>query len=211
MQTQTCSACRRITLSVGNEFPTLLQIWYAKSPKFSGDFLTGKSINRNTHVIVSQECACFQPGEVTEAPILCGARLGTGTCCSPGCWAECSEVGETENSELCVCGDAEASPRSGGSGLGDLCPGGALAGWQRRLCCQWVTVIPVTSPEACEEQAEVVSRWWASAGKGNTSLTTCLSSVSAAKYPPRALRQLHNGEQRPSQKYSRPRWSGLRH
>ena len=89
-----------------------------------------------------------------------------------------------------VCGDTEASPRSRGSGLGDLHPGGgtrALAGWQRRLRCRWVAAVPVTSPEACEEQAEVASHWWASAGKENTSLTTCLSSASAAKYPPCAL------------------------
>lgn len=74
-----------------------------------------------------------------------------------------------------------------------------------------VAAIPVASLEACEEQAEVVSHWWASAGKGNTSLTACLSSASAAKYPPRVLGQLHNGEQRPNQKYSQPRRSGSRH
>lgn len=82
----------------------------------------------------------------------------------------------------------------------------------RRSGGHWrLAAIPVASLEACEEQAEVVSRWWASAGKGNTSLTACLSSASAAKYPPSALGQLHNGEQRPNQKYSQPRRSGSRH
>lgn len=72
--------------------------------------------------------------------------------------------------------------------------------------CRWLAAVPVASPEA-----EGGSHWGASAGKRNTSLTTRLSSAAAAQGPPRALGQLHNGEQRPSQKYPRPRWSGLGH
>jgi len=88
--------------------------------------------------------------------------------------------------------------------LGDTSPIGGAGGAGR------VAAVP-PGPGAHEEQAEWVSRWWTSAGKGNTSLTTCLSSASATKYPPHALGQLHNGEQRPNQKYSWLRWSGLRH
>lgn len=117
----------------------------------------------------------------------------------------------------CVSGFAVTQrhhPSPGALGLGTSIPEeerGVLAGWQRWLCCRWVAAIPVASPEAHKEQAEVASCWWASAGKRNTSLTACLSSASAAKYPPHALGQLHNREQRPKQKYSWPQWSGLRH